>query len=399
MDTPLRSPQFGTYNSADSSEEKAAKRSSYVIRSPSHRTPRFSSISNGLPSPQQPFIHDPYSDPPTTRKYRNEIPKPNPIVSTYLSVSWMFGFREKFSLLYAFIFGGALFGFCLARSLLMDAGPKMRENTVAGEFFWFDMPLYKYNYIIHIYLSIIGGIFSGAQFVPTIRRGDDSDCGVLLFRNHKTQNYVLLHRINGYFVLITLFAANVTGAIVTRRSFGGELNSQSVYYITAIMSNFSFLWAIYNVKKDTKTHRKWMMRGVVYFSVVISARIIGQAAHAIVTDIGSYYSIWRCDEILYVLQDLSALVERFPQCSTSTSVLTNPTLYTAVHCSDNEGKLGKASTVRATQGMVLWIATLLHVVGVEIYLRSTEEANSKRHGYALEPKDFDPDRDMYSVHY
>ncbi|KAL0566325.1 hypothetical protein V5O48_015689 [Marasmius crinis-equi] len=381
MDAPLRSPQFGTFNSANSSE-KAARRSSSVIRSPSHRNPRFSSMSNGLPSPQQPFIHDPYSDPPTARKYRNEIPKPNPIVSTYLSVSWMFGFREKFSLLYAFIFGGALFGYCLARSLLMDAGPKMRENTVAGEFFWFDMPLYKYNYIIHIYLSIIGGIFSGAQFVPTIRR-----------------NYVLLHRINGYFVLTTVFVSNVTGAIVARRSFGGELNSQSVYYITAIMSNFSFLWAIFNVKRNTKTHRRWMMRGVVYFSVVISARIIGEAAKAIITDIGSYYSIWRCDEILYVLQDLSTLVQRFPRCSTSTNVLTNPTLYTVVHSSLNEGKLGTASAVRATQGMVLWIATLLHVVGVEIYLRSTEEANSKRHGYALEPKDFDPDRDMYSVHY
>ncbi|KAF9261100.1 hypothetical protein L218DRAFT_961788 [Marasmius fiardii PR-910] len=291
------------------------------------------------------------------------------------------GFREKYSLLWAFIFGGALFGFCLARSLLMDP-IKMRKLTVPGEFFWFELPLYKYNYIIHIYLSIIGGIFSGAQFVPTIRR-----------------NYFLLHRINGYLVLITIFVSNVCGAIVTRRSFGGELNSQSVYYITAIMSNFSLVWAYMNVRRNTRTHRRWMMRGVVYFSVVISARIIGLAAQAIVTDIGSYYSLWRCDEVLFVLKDIPTLLSAYPQCSTSTSTLTNPMLYVPVHASDNEGKLGLASAVRATQGMALWIATLIHVVGCEIYLRSTEEANSQRHGYALEHKDFDPGSDMNVVNY
>ncbi|KAF9261104.1 hypothetical protein L218DRAFT_543957 [Marasmius fiardii PR-910] len=276
---------------------------------------------------------------------------------------------------------------------------RMRQLTVPGEFFWFEMPLYKFNYIIHIYLSIIGGIFSGAQFVPAIRR-----------------NYVLLHRLNGYLVLITVFVANVTGGIVARRSFGGELNSQAVYYVTAIMSNFSLLWAISNVKRNTRIHRRWMMRkfadsrfvlhvtyatsgGVVYFSVVISARVIGLAAQAIVTDIGSYYSLWRCDEVLFVLKDIPTLLLSYPQCSNSTSNLTNPTLYVPVHASDNEGKLGHASAVRATQGMVIWIATLIHVAGCEIYLRSTEEANSQRYGYALEHKDFDPDRDMNAVNY
>ncbi|KAJ8085529.1 hypothetical protein PM082_004347 [Marasmius tenuissimus] len=382
MDQPLRSPHFSTFSGVGDADEKATQRSSYVLRTPSHRNTRFSSMSNGLPSPQQPFIRESYSEPPPATTYRTEIPKSNPVVSTYLSLGWMFGFREKWSLLLFFIFPGALLGFCLARSMLMDAGQKMRSMTVAGEFFWFEMPLYKYNYIIHIWTSIIGGIFSGAQFVPAIRR-----------------NYVLLHRINGYFVILSVFISNVCGAIVTRRSFGGELNSQAVYYITAIMSNLSLVWAIMNVKRNTRTHRKWMIRGVVYFSVVISARIIGQAAHAIVTDIGSYYSIWRCDEILFVLQDLGTLLQRFPQCSDSPDFLSNPTLYTAVHASDNEGKLGSASVSRATQGMILWIATLIHVVGVEIYLRWTEEANSKRHGYALEHKDFDPDRDLYSVHY
>ena len=99
MESPLRSPQLSTYSAGDI-DEKATQRSSYAIRSPSHRNTRFSSMNNPLPSPQQPFMNDPYSEPPPpTRAYRAEIPKSNPVVSSYLSISWMFGFREKWSLL------------------------------------------------------------------------------------------------------------------------------------------------------------------------------------------------------------------------------------------------------------------------------------------------------------
>ncbi|ESK86437.1 hypothetical protein Moror_4944 [Moniliophthora roreri MCA 2997] len=361
--------------------EKAGRRNSYVIRSAASREPQQKGTVLRAPRPVSPIRQN--SSIPLQTPISNPRPaKSNPIGSVYMSLSWIAGFREKYSLLLFLIFGGALLGFCLARSLLMDP-VRMRELTVPGEFFWFNMPLYKYNYIIHIYLTILGGIFSGLQFLPVIRR-----------------KYVLLHRLNGYFVLVTLIVGNVCGGIISRRSFGGELNQQSAYYILALMTVIPLLIGYWNVKKNTRLHRKWMLRAVVYFSTVISARLIMLAAGQIITDIGSYYSLWRCDEILFVLKDLSTLTDRFPQCIASGNILANGSTYVPVHASNNEGDLGAASAVRACQGMSLWIATLLHVVGIELYLRKTEEANYQRHGFALEPRDYDPDKDdLYQLHY
>uniref|UniRef100_A0A0W0EXX4 DUF2306 domain-containing protein n=1 Tax=Moniliophthora roreri TaxID=221103 RepID=A0A0W0EXX4_MONRR len=281
--------------------------------------------------------------------------------------------RVRFYLqpLVSFVFGGALIGYCLARSLLMDP-VKMRALTPPGEFFWFNMRLYRINYILHIYLTILGGIFVGVQFLPMIRR-----------------KYILLHRLNGYFVIITLVIGNIGGAIVARRSFGGEINAQSAYYILGIMTIVPLLIGFFFARRNTKLHRKWMLRAVVYFATVISGKLIILAANRIITNIDSFYSLWRCDEILFVLRSVEQLVGQYPQCSTSG----DPSFHVAVHASLNEGELGYASASRVTHGMALWVAALIHVVGVEAYLRYSEKANYERHNFALEPQDFDPVKD------
>ncbi|EEB87094.1 hypothetical protein MPER_15706 [Moniliophthora perniciosa FA553] len=66
--------------------------------------------------------------------------------------------------------------------------------------------------------------------------------------------------ITGYFVLVTLIVGNVCGAIVSRRSFGGELNQQSAYYILALMTVIPLIIGYWNVKRNTRLHRKWMLR-------------------------------------------------------------------------------------------------------------------------------------------
>ncbi|KIK67900.1 hypothetical protein GYMLUDRAFT_36703 [Collybiopsis luxurians FD-317 M1] len=246
----------------------------------------------------------------------------------------------------------------------------MVEQTVPGEFRWFNLSMYRINYIIHIYLTIIGGILVGPQFLPAIRRRS-----------------VFLHRLNGYTCLTLLIVGNICGGIISRRAFGGEINAQSAYYILAIMLIFSALMGYYQVKRNTRKHRKWMLRSVVYFSAIISARLIMLAARQIVTDIGTYYSLWRCDEVFFVLQDENNLRQMFPQCAS-----TNPSdngLYVPVHASVHEGNLGIASAVRVVQGMSLWVATIIHMALVEVYIQSTESSNYHRHGFVLEPRDFD----------
>ncbi|KAJ7074508.1 hypothetical protein C8F01DRAFT_1273765 [Mycena amicta] len=264
-----------------------------------------------------------------------------PGVGFYRSISWVLGFHEKYSLLNC-------------------------------EWFWFHAPVYRINLLIHIYLTILGGIGAVLQFLPAIRR-----------RN------VLLHRLNGYGVLFCLIVGNICGAIVGRRSFGGELNVQSAYYILGIMVVYSGLLGIYNVKKDTRRHRKWMLRMVVYFGAIITARLIMLSGTAIITDIGTYFSIWRCDEVLNLLTDLAARERDFPQCVASG--VNTASVWVAVHASNRDGPLHAASALRAITGMALWIATLIHMAAVECYIILTEPANQVRLGFVLEPLDLSED--------
>ncbi|KAJ6589624.1 hypothetical protein B0H19DRAFT_924030, partial [Mycena capillaripes] len=187
----------------------------------------------------------------------------------------------------------------------------------------------------------------------------------------------------GYGVLTCLVVGNISGAIIGRRSFGGELNVQSGYYVLGLMIVFSGLIGISYVKRDTRRHRKWMLRMVVYFSATISARLMMLAAARIITMIGTYYSIWRCDEVLNVLEDLQLVQSAYPQCVAAGNNLAQVSV--AVHASTNEGPLYSASALRAVHGMALWIATLIHVVAVEFYIQKTEATNQVRLDYALEP--------------
>ncbi|KAJ7280352.1 hypothetical protein C8J57DRAFT_124012 [Mycena rebaudengoi] len=237
---------------------------------PASATPKLANTRYALDS-FSPYLNDDKDEAHITPSAPSQRPQPRS--SIYRSVSWILGFKEKYSLLLCFIFGGAQVGFCLARSIAMN--PSKTESTIApGEFFWFRQPMYKINLFIHIYLTTIGGIGAILQFLPALRR-----------------RKMVLHRLNGYGVLFTLIVGNISGSIIARRSFGGELNVQSAYYILGIMIVFSGFMGFYYVKRDTRQHRKWMLRMVVYFSVAITARLIAIASRKIITIIGTYYSV------------------------------------------------------------------------------------------------------------
>ncbi|KAJ7243552.1 hypothetical protein C8J57DRAFT_1366161 [Mycena rebaudengoi] len=258
------------------------------------------------------------------------------VLTFYRSISWILGFRDKYSLLNCFVWGGALVGICLARTITLDPGRTP-----------------------HL-LVPVGGIGALFQFLPAIRR-----------------RKVILHRINGYAVLFCLIVAVTCGSIVARRAFGGEVNSQSSYYIQAMMIIYAALMGIYNVKKDTRRHRKWMLRMVVYFTSVLTARLIALPARAIMTIIGTYYTIWRCDEVINLLRAPETLQGSFPQCAAAGI---NPAdVYVAVHASTHNPPLYE---------WPLWIAILIHIIGVEFYIFQTDAANQVRLNFALEPRDF-----------
>ncbi|THU76583.1 hypothetical protein K435DRAFT_846544 [Dendrothele bispora CBS 962.96] len=262
-----------------------------------------------------------------------------PFLTVYRAFSGMLGFKEKYTLLCAFVSGGALLGFCLARAMMTD-GKIRRQQSPPGDYRWFDLKLYGISYAIHVYMAIVGGILVGLQFLPVIRR-----------------KFVLFHRLNGYFCVLLLIPGNIAGAIVARRSYGGEINQQAAWYLLTIMLTFAMVMGLLNVKRNTRQHRKWMMRSVVYFSVVILSKVLSIISRSIITKIGGYYSVWRCDEVLYVLQDANALGQRFPECVQNVSDISNNPFSVAVLASNHGDKLERSSALRlvAAWSFMSWV--------------------------------------------
>ncbi|KIM81594.1 hypothetical protein PILCRDRAFT_821370 [Piloderma croceum F 1598] len=285
------------------------------------------------------------------------------LANAYSGVSWILGFKEKYSLALLIFFGGALIGFCLGRTMMMSPA-NVRELTVSGEWFWYRKAVYKPCIFIHIYASIISGIFAVFQFIPAIRR-----------------RAVILHRINGYMTLALLIPSTICGSVVARRAFGGDLNVQSAFYTDGILIVFSAGMGITNVRR-TRTHRKWMLRTVAFASVPITARLTTISARHIISDIGSYYAVWRCDQLRYVMTDVDEVSQLYPQCTQPGVNLAKT--FVAVHAAVKGNGLEYGSTVRLTFGMSLWIAIVIHVIGVEIYIRKTESSNQHRRGFVLE---------------
>jgi hypothetical protein len=306
--------------------------------------------------------------------------------SIYGTTNSILGFQETFSLAFCVFFGGALVGFCLARSFMMSPS-NVEFKTVPGEWHWYSQRTFKPAIFIHIYCTILGGIFAVFQFIPAIRR-----------------RYVTLHRINGYLVIINLIPGNVAGSVVARRAFGGEINVQAAFYTLGIMIVFSLITGYINVK-HTRKHRKWMLRAVTYTSVPITARLVMITARKIISHVGTYYSAWRCDEVAAALNrltpDQAGLIynKQYPQCASAGSDLGS--MHVAVLAAVDDYPLGFASSVRVTFGMALWLATVIHVIGVEIYvcpvilrvagpllslspqIRVTDNANMYRRGFVL----------------
>ncbi|KAJ6450892.1 hypothetical protein C8R45DRAFT_1042570 [Mycena sanguinolenta] len=304
------------------------------------------------------------SETPTVKKRSSG--RQSGFAAFYRSVSWVLGFKEKYSLLNCFIWGGALIGICLARTPTLDPS-RLSNLLIPGEWFSFRQPLFKIPLFIHIYLATFGGIGAVFQFIPAIRRSK-----------------VLVHRINGYGVLFCVVVAMICGSIAARRAFGGEINSQGAYYVQALLIMACAFMGFNNVKKDTRRHRKWMLRMVVYLANALTARLIALPTRSIITLIGTYYSIFRCDEVINLIRAPETIQGSFPQCNSP-----DPTsVFVAVHASVHDPPLYVASAARVAQGLSLWIATVIHILAVEFYIYKTDAANQIRLNFALEPRDF-----------
>jgi len=292
------------------------------------------------------------------------IKSPGVLQHIYMTISYLLGFKETWSLTLFFIFGGALVGFVLARSFMLDPrSANIRKNMPPAEWYSNHRAPYRGALIAHIWSSFFiawGVIF---QFMPSLRR-----------------DYVALHRANGYGTLFLIPASVSSGWVVARHAFGGAPVTQALFYLLGLSVLVTGTIGMLNFR-DTRQHRKWMLRMSALLGVIISARLIMLATRAILTDIGTYYALFSCDEIRFLTG--SSLTE-YPACAAALANNTTLTsVYVAIHASMNEKGLNANAAIRLSFPVGLWMALVIHIVGVELYIHLTEKQNRHREGYIL----------------
>lgn len=86
------------------------------------------------------------------------------------------------------------------------------------------------------------------QFIPVVR--------------HK---WILVHRLNGYLVLLLFLLSTVGALMIARHAFGGGLDTQAAVGTLSIGCLTSFVLAWVNIKRlQIEQHRAWMLRGWFY---------------------------------------------------------------------------------------------------------------------------------------
>ena len=246
------------------------------------------------------------------------------------------------------VFAGALVGFTLAKLMYLDL--RMFARAFPGEWYWTRSGRYRVGISLHLGCILPVGLLIVWQFVPAIRH-----------------RWLWFHRINGYVVVALIMVSKIGVLLIARRSFGGEPSLQAGFGVLVIATTATLCLAIHNIRRlQLDQHRAWMLRTVFYLGTIVTLVVIMNVGAQIITGIGSYHTIWSCDELQFVLKSRPQyLLHTYPRCAS------NSTANVIVHSDFSNNVEEIASSLRSAFGIGLWLAIILHGVGVEVYLHLT----------------------------
>ncbi|KAK4449057.1 hypothetical protein QBC34DRAFT_438491 [Podospora aff. communis PSN243] len=274
------------------------------------------------------------------------------------------GFTKGYNFTLFFIFGGAMLGFTLARfQYLSYSGIFCGDDAQNFDCYHYDkFTVQKAGIILHLAAVLPAGFLACFQFVPAIR--------------HKA---IIVHRINGYIILLLSLVSTAGAFMVARHSFGGGLDVQVVVGVLAIMFIGSLAISYYNVKRlQLEQHRAWMLRAWFYAGCIITSRIAWIAIASITSNQGYYYFI-SCEQLAsrFLLGSQASTIASFPQCEAYFQGR-NATLLVPIEASmTDDGPLGPQAALNTGFGGAIWLALFIHAIGVEFYLQLTP-AESER---------------------
>lgn len=176
-------------------------------------------------------------------------PAPNGFVATMRKAYNPMGFAKGYNFTLFLIFTLAFTGFCAYSMPLIDVdknfcGPEgnLMPEECAG------VP--RIGMFLHLAAILPAGVLACLQFLPVIR--------------HKV---MIVHRVNGYVVLVLSLIGAIGALMVTRNAFGGTLDIQVASGVLSIAFIGSMIMAYINIKRlQIEQHRAWMLRAWFYVS-------------------------------------------------------------------------------------------------------------------------------------
>ena len=273
------------------------------------------------------------------------------------------GFTKGYNFpLFIITFGG-LMGFTLARFQYLDIYNTFRLSVTPGEWYWYQQGFRRVGIILHLGAILPLSFLACFQFVPVIR--------------HKLR---LLHRINGYIIILLVFASNAGVLMITRHAQGGTPAVQAGLGLLVIITTFGISMAYYNIKRlQIDQHRAWMLRTFIIMGSIVTLRPILILGRLVIKGMGSYYGEMPCAEISNTYAQFAAVGPHnptnhfYPQCADPTA--SGHVLVSA----SGAGPESVGAGLNLTFGMALWLALFLHAFLVELYLSLTP-AERRIHG-------------------
>ncbi|KAJ8114981.1 hypothetical protein OPT61_g3265 [Boeremia exigua] len=268
------------------------------------------------------------------------------------------GFKRGYTFTFFFITVGALFGFSVARlkytfafstTFCSETGD---VGAAPGECYYYKQSLYNTGIKLHLYTIIPAALLACVQFVPVIRH-----------------RFIIVHRVNGYLVLVLAYLGLISAFMILRRAFGGGLDVQLWGGVAGTMSAVSLGLSYYNVKKlQIEEHRKWMLRAWAYLGTIITMRLIFVIMAAVISKYGDYYQPRECGQIQFLVKSQEELSIRYPECSRNAS----SNALTLVRANFSSSAPEEATVALGISfGSAAWLALTIHAVLVELYINLT----------------------------
>jgi hypothetical protein len=287
------------------------------------------------------------------------------------------GFSKAYNCILWFIFGSTFLAFVLLRlqylnfDIFCPTSNPQGSGAAPGECYYYrNFDWYKIGINLHLYGVLPASLIVVLQFTPLIRH-----------------HAILVHRIGGYVALLLWTLSAIGALMVARVAFGGEVDVQTWVAAAIVGTSVCFVLAIISIKRlQIEQHRSWMLRGwfivcwlllrvaliltMAQAGAVVTGRVILLISASIIPSTNSYYMSWPCAKIAFVLNTYAEaeIISEYPSCAAffeGTDVQQEAVVradFNGAHATE----IGAALDMKF--GSALWIATILHIVCVEIYV-------------------------------